>query len=67
LRPNSNEIQFSKSVAKAGVQTKTVWVLLHPQVWSFVLADGTGGHPDEVAAQVALQTISALYQKRHVR
>ena len=30
----------------------------------FVLADGMGGHPDgEVAAQLALQTISALYQQ----
>ncbi len=30
----------------------------------FVLADGMGGHPDgEVAAQLALETISALYQK----
>ena len=30
----------------------------------FLLADGMGGHPDgEVAAQLALQTISALYQK----
>ena len=30
----------------------------------FLLADGMGGHPDgEVAAQIALQTISALYQK----
>ncbi|MDB5947001.1 MAG: serine/threonine-protein phosphatase [Ramlibacter sp.] len=30
----------------------------------FVLADGMGGHPEgEVAAQLALQTISALYQK----
>lgn len=30
----------------------------------FVLADGMGGHPEgEVAAQMALQTISALYQK----
>jgi PPM family protein phosphatase len=30
----------------------------------FVLADGMGGHPDgEIAAQLALQTISALYQK----
>lgn len=30
----------------------------------FVLADGMGGHPDgEVAAQIALDTISALYQK----
>ena len=30
----------------------------------FVLADGMGGHPDgEVAAQLALQAISALYQK----
>lgn len=30
----------------------------------FVLADGMGGHPEgEVAAQVALQTVSALYQK----
>ena len=30
----------------------------------FVLADGMGGHPDgEVAAQLALQTISALYQR----
>ena len=29
-----------------------------------VLADGMGGHPDgEVAAQLALQTISALYQR----
>ena len=29
----------------------------------FVLADGMGGHPEgEVAAQLALQTISALYQ-----
>ena len=30
----------------------------------FVLADGLGGHPEgEVAAQLALQTISALYQR----
>jgi serine/threonine protein phosphatase PrpC len=30
-----------------------------------VLADGMGGHPDgEVAAQIALQTVSALFQKR---
>ena len=30
----------------------------------FVLADGMGGHPEgEVAAQIALQTTSALYQK----
>ena len=30
----------------------------------FVLADGMGGHPEgEVAAQLALETISALYQK----
>ena len=30
----------------------------------FALADGMGGHPEgEVAAQLALQTISALYQK----
>ena len=30
----------------------------------FVLADGMGGHPDgEVAAQLALQTVSALFQK----
>ena len=30
----------------------------------FVLADGMGGHPDgEVAAQLSLDTISALYQK----
>lgn len=30
----------------------------------FVLADGMGGHPEgEVAAQLALQAISALYQK----
>jgi len=30
----------------------------------FLLADGMGGHPDgEVAAQIALQTVSALYQK----
>jgi PPM family protein phosphatase len=30
----------------------------------FVLADGMGGHPEgEIAAQLALQTISALYQK----
>ena len=31
----------------------------------FVLADGMGGHPEgEVAAQIALQTVSALYQKQ---
>jgi PPM family protein phosphatase len=31
----------------------------------FVLADGMGGHPEgEVAAQIALQTTSALYQKQ---
>jgi PPM family protein phosphatase len=31
----------------------------------FVLADGMGGHPDgEVAAQMALQTVAAHYQKR---
>ena len=30
----------------------------------FVLADGMGGHPEgEVAAQLALQTVSAMYQK----
>jgi serine/threonine protein phosphatase PrpC len=30
----------------------------------FVLADGMGGHPEgEVAAQMALQTVSALFQK----
>ncbi len=30
----------------------------------FVLADGMGGHPEgEVAAQLALQTVSALYQR----
>jgi serine/threonine protein phosphatase PrpC len=30
----------------------------------FVLADGMGGHPEgEVAAQLALQTVSAVYQK----
>ncbi|MFM9880968.1 MAG: PP2C family protein-serine/threonine phosphatase [Burkholderiaceae bacterium] len=30
----------------------------------FVLADGMGGHPEgEVAAQIALQTLSSLYQK----
>ena len=30
----------------------------------FVLADGMGGHPEgEVAAQLALQTVSSLYQK----
>jgi PPM family protein phosphatase len=30
----------------------------------FVLADGMGGHPEgEIAAQIALQTTSALYQK----
>lgn len=30
----------------------------------FMLADGMGGHPDgEVAAQIALQTVTALYQK----
>jgi serine/threonine protein phosphatase PrpC len=30
----------------------------------FVLADGMGGHPEgEVAAQLALQTVSTLYQK----
>ena len=31
----------------------------------FVLADGMGGHPEgEVAAQLALQTVSAIYQKQ---
>jgi serine/threonine protein phosphatase PrpC len=31
----------------------------------FLLADGMGGHPEgEVAARMALQTMSALYQKR---
>ena len=30
----------------------------------FLLADGMGGHPDgEIAAQLALQTVSALYQR----
>ena len=30
----------------------------------FVLADGMGGHPEgEVASQLALQTVSALFQK----
>lgn len=31
----------------------------------FLLADGMGGHPEgEVAAQIALQTVSSLYQKQ---
>ena len=31
----------------------------------FVLADGMGGHPEgEVAAQIALQTVSAVFQKQ---
>lgn len=31
----------------------------------FVLADGMGGHPEgEIAAQIALQTVSALFQKQ---
>ena len=31
----------------------------------FVLADGMGGHPEgEVAAQLALQTVSTLYQRQ---
>ncbi len=31
----------------------------------FVLADGMGGHPEgEVAAQIALQTVSALFQRQ---
>ena len=31
----------------------------------FVLADGMGGHPDgEIAAQLALQTVSSLFQKQ---
>lgn len=31
----------------------------------FLLADGMGGHPEgEVAAQIALQSVSALYQKQ---
>ncbi len=31
----------------------------------FVLADGMGGHPDgEVAAQIAIQTVSALFQRQ---
>ncbi len=31
----------------------------------FVLADGMGGHPDgEVAAQIAIQTVSALFQQQ---
>ena len=31
----------------------------------FLLADGMGGHPQgEVAAQIALQVISAMYQKQ---
>ncbi len=31
----------------------------------FILSDGMGGHPEgEVAAQIALQTMSALYQKQ---
>ncbi|QIL43187.1 serine/threonine-protein phosphatase [Acidovorax sp. HDW3] len=31
----------------------------------FALADGMGGHPDgEVAAQIALQTVSALFQRQ---
>ena len=34
----------------------------------FLLADGMGGHPDgEVAAQLALQTVAAHYQKRSKR
>ncbi len=33
----------------------------------FLLADGMGGHPDgEIAAQLALQTISAMYQKEAI-
>ena len=31
----------------------------------FVLADGMGGHPEgEVAAQIAMQTVAALYQRQ---
>jgi serine/threonine protein phosphatase PrpC len=31
----------------------------------FVLADGMGGHPDgEVAAQIALQVVSTLFQQK---
>ena len=31
----------------------------------FVMADGMGGHPEgEVAAQIALQTVSALFQRQ---
>ena len=31
----------------------------------FVLADGMGGHPEgEVAAQIALQTVAAMYQRQ---
>ena len=31
----------------------------------FVLADGMGGHPDgEVAAQIAIQTVSAMFQRQ---
>lgn len=34
----------------------------------FALADGMGGHPEgEVASQLALQTMSALFQREAIR
>eukprot|EP01031_Cornospumella_fuschlensis_P009660 gene9660-11850_t len=39
-------------------------LLCRPALGLWAVADGMGGHPEgEVAAQLALQTISALYQR----
>jgi hypothetical protein len=61
------KFSFSRSAAKgAAKRTKTAWGTATPASRvCFVLADGMGGHPEgEVAAQLALQTISAMFQKR---
>jgi serine/threonine protein phosphatase PrpC len=46
-------------------RTKTAWAIATPsRPGIFLLADGMGGHPEgEVAAQMALQVISAMYQQ----
>jgi serine/threonine protein phosphatase PrpC len=56
--------QVSRKGGREG-QRRPHGLLLHARApASFVLADGMGGHPEgEVAAQLALQTMSALYQQ----
>ena len=55
--------QVSRKGGRAKNEDRMGYCYTRESGW-FVLADGMGGHPDgEIAAQLALQTISAMYQK----